>query len=30
MMTYCYHSNVGIIDEQKWESTPGDGDLSVN
>ena len=30
MMTYCYHSNVGIVDEQKWESTPGDGDLSVN
>ncbi|HEY5505197.1 MAG TPA: hypothetical protein VIK28_08560, partial [Sedimentisphaerales bacterium] len=30
MMTYCYHSNVGMIDEQKWESTPGDGDLSVN
>jgi hypothetical protein len=30
MMTYCYYSNVGIIDERKWESTPGDGDLSVN
>ncbi|MGA9823312.1 MAG: hypothetical protein WBQ53_00520 [Methylocystis sp.] len=30
MMTYCYRSNRGPIDEDKWESTPGDGDLSVN
>jgi hypothetical protein len=20
----------GVIDEQRWESTPGDGDMSVN
>ncbi len=30
MMTYCYRSNRGPIDEDKWESTPGDGDLAVN
>ena len=29
-MTYCYRSNRGPIDEDKWESTPGDGDLAVN
>ncbi len=28
-MTYCYLSNVGVIDEQRWEATPGDGDLSI-
>jgi hypothetical protein len=30
MTTYCYRSNVGLLDEHKWESTPGDGDISVN
>jgi GNAT superfamily N-acetyltransferase len=28
-MTYCYLSNVGAIDEKRWEATPGDGDLSI-
>jgi len=30
IMTYVYQSRCGVIDEQRWESTPGDGDMSVN
>jgi hypothetical protein len=30
MMTYCYLSRRGEVDEKKWETTPGDGDVSVN
>lgn len=30
MMTYCYRSNCGPIDERNWETTPGDGDCSLN
>ncbi|MGA9765482.1 MAG: hypothetical protein WBQ49_12510 [Rhodomicrobium sp.] len=29
MTTYCYKANVSLREED-WESTPGDGDLSVN
>ncbi len=29
MPTYCYKANIGLREED-WESTPGDGDLSVN
>jgi len=25
--TYCYFSNVGAINENQWDSTPGDGDI---
>jgi hypothetical protein len=30
MMTYCYATNCGEIDEARWETTPGDGDCSLN
>jgi hypothetical protein len=30
MMTYCYSSNVGPVRPEKWDASPGDGDISVN
>jgi hypothetical protein len=30
IMTYVYQSRCGVIDEQRWESTPRDGGMSVN
>lgn len=30
MMTYCYLSHVGSIQVEKWDASPGDGDISVN
>jgi hypothetical protein len=29
-VTYVYLARCGDIDEQGWESTPADGDISVN